>query len=130
MSVFDVFNTGTITIVKCNATQDTEGGAVAGYFDEDGGVIAENVIEAGVAAQVDYHRDRNRGQQELIWGQDVDLARRDIWVNGTFSYLGDTGNGYGVIFEGTRFGRITAVERDQQFLGMDGSIMLLVQVVE
>jgi hypothetical protein len=123
VSVFSVLNTGTISIVRNVPTADEMGGPLDGFFDD------ANVVERDLPAQVDYHRDRLLGNVVMPWAQEADLGQRDIWVDGTFAYLGDTGNGYGVIFEGTRFGRITAIERDQALGDMPGSSMLIVKVV-
>ena len=133
MSLFDIFNNGTATIVKCNATQDTAGGPVAGYFDEDGDIIEANVIDADVPCQINYHRTKLLGNEAVTFGQNIVRSERDIRLTGTFEYLGETGEGYGVQFTwvgvGTGFGRITDLKRDLMLLTLPTRTMLVVEVI-
>jgi hypothetical protein len=119
MSVFDVLNSSTVTITKNVPTQDMLGGPIADY----------EVQEADIDAQVEYHRDKLFGNEIDAFGQSLTMSQRDVWLDGEFTYLGENGNGFGVLFDDGSFGRITSIERDLPLESLPVSTMLVVKIM-
>ncbi len=115
---FVTLQNGTVTLIRCNAVADDAGGPVAGFFDASGNIVTANIIAADVPAQIEYHRNKLLGNDGIIWDQPVTRSQRDIWLQGSYPEIGETGNGCGVQFtmpnRGTGFGRITDVEFDDE----------------
>jgi len=133
-SPFAVFNNGTVTLIRCNATQDNFGAPKAAYFNEDGSVNESNVIAADIPAQIETHRDRLFGNAALMFDQQTGVGQRDIYFDGNYPELGETGNGNGVLFAITgreaSFGIITGMDPGSDLAGMPGSMKLIVKVIE